>query len=232
MQQQFDLHRLADVEFPQPWPAEIPGGWKDVLARLLAKQPANRYADYDGLHSAIRQLQPTTRLPAAIVPRAQAWFIDLVLLSTVLALTGLAEPLLGLFGLGSDTTIGSGIAHFATNLLQVAVLGLLALAYSRFKMTPGKKLFQISIADQHGLPVPPLRLMFRLPLAQFPVSLGLIVGFFDRAGAKTLVWLAAAFAIICGVWLVVNFVSMLMDQQRLAVHDRLLGTRAVVDHAG
>jgi uncharacterized RDD family membrane protein YckC len=232
LQEQFDLHRAADAEFPQPWPEEVPGGWRQVLARLLAKQPANRYADYNELHSEIRRLQPTARLPAAIVPRAQAWFIDFVCLSIVLAATGLAEPLLHRVGVGSENSIAAHVAHFTTSLLQVAVFGLLVLVYGRFKTTPGKKLFQISVADQHGLPAPPLRLMLRLPLAQFPMSLILVVGFFEEVGAMAFVWLAAASGILCIVWLIVNFASVMMAKERLAVHDRLLGTRAVVDHAG
>ncbi|MBI3863678.1 MAG: protein kinase [Planctomycetia bacterium] len=231
MQEQLDLHRSADVEFPHHWPDDVPRGWKEVLARLLAKQPEQRYADYSQLHGDIRKLQPTARLPAAIVPRAEAWLIDMVLVLVVLGVSVLSEWALRFVHLGLSETVASGLAHFAANVIQAGVFFLLILAYGRFKTTPGKRLFQLSIADVHGLPCTPMRLMLRLPLALFPISLGIVLDFFDRLTVSLSLWLVGGGLVVSALWLVLNLSSMVIDKQRLALHDRLLGTRAVVDHA-
>ncbi len=232
VQEQFDLHRSAEIAFPDPWPADIPVGWKDLLARLLAKQPEQRYSDYGRLHAEISSFQPLTRLPAAIMPRGLAWFIDLILLTFVLAIVGVAQPILAFVPLGLSETAAGRITSFTVHLLQAAVFGLLALAHARFRTTPGKWLFQISITDQHGLPTPALRLIPRLVLSQFPISVNFAFDTLRELIAGESAWLLPAEYILTGVWFIGNVVSLLINSRRLALHDRLLGTRAVVDHAG
>lgn len=231
MQEQFDLHRSADVVFPHPWPADVPRGWKNVLERLLAKQPDQRYDDYRDLYADLRGLQPTVRLPASIVPRAQAWLVDVVLVMVVLAVSGLAGWALSKVRLGLSDAVAAGLVDFAVDLIQVAAFGLVVLAYGRFKTTPGKRLFQLSVADVHGLPCPAMRLMLRLPLALFPLSLGIVLDFFDYWTGDKFIWLVGGVAVISGLWIVLNIASMAIDKERLALHDRLLGTRVVVDNA-
>jgi serine/threonine protein kinase len=229
VRQQLDLHRRAEISFPKPWPANIPEGWKDILARLLAKQPQNRYADYARLHADVSRFRPTTRLPAALLPRGLAWLIDLVLLAIILGFIGLS---LFLLKNGPQGTSDPGSAlGWIILLLQSVVFGLLLLAQARMRTTPGKRLFQISIADQHGLPSPPIRLMSRFALSEFPISLYLV---FYALGELTSgkLWLMPIAGLIAGAALIGNVVSLLIDKRRLALHDRLLGTRAVVDHAG
>jgi hypothetical protein len=231
VQQQFDLHRSAEIAFPEPWPEDIPAGWKDILARLLAKQPENRYADYSHLHTVIARFQPLTRLPAAIMSRGMAWLTDLVLLATVMAVVALVQPVLTRVPLGLSEAAAGRVTGLIVNLLQAVVFGLFIVAYAKFGTTPGKRLFQISIADQHGLPSPPIHLMPRLVLSQFPVSSSLIFDSFDDLTGGQWRGLNLVEAILSGIWVIGNVVSLLIDRRRLALHDRLLGTRVVVDHA-
>jgi uncharacterized RDD family membrane protein YckC len=231
VQQQFDLHRSAEIAFPDPWPSEIPEGWKGVLTRLLEKQPEKRYPDYAHLHADIRRFQPMARLPVAMMPRAIAWLIDFLIITILMAVVGLAQPLTELAFPNWSNTAGL-LTALAVNVVQILIFALLVVAHGHFRTTPGKRLFQISLTDQHGLPLPPLRLMPRLVLSQFPASVVLIldpVG--EVTGASESGWLTLVEAAICGVWLIGTLTSMLIDKRRLALHDRLLGTRAVVDHA-
>jgi len=181
---------------------------------------------------AIKRLEPTTRLPAAILPRAQAWIIDLILLTVVLAVVGLLQPLLGMFDIGRADSVGGQVIHFGINLARVFVFGLLTLAHGKWKTTPGKRLFQISLTDQHGLPLSPIRLMLRLLLSELPISLGVALAFLDQFTGNLVGWWIGVELILSGLWLVGNVVAVLIDKRRLALHDRLLGTRVVVDHAG
>jgi hypothetical protein len=231
VQQQFDLHRSAEIAFPDPWPDEIPEGWKDLLGRLLAKQPERRFADYGTLHSEMARFRPMTRLPAAILPRGMAWFLDLILLAIVMAVITVMKLALQRIPLGLSPAAMSRIAGITVNLLAAAVFGVLVLAYARIRTTPGKWFFQISIADQHGLPAPPLRLIPRLLLAQFPVSLSLVFDLLSSLFGIEWIWLNLTQLGLTGVLLAANVTSLVIDRRRLALHDRLLGTRAVVDHS-
>jgi hypothetical protein len=232
IQQHFDLHRSAEVSFPKPWPAEIPEGWKEVLVRLLAKQPENRYADYSSLFAEVVRFRPTTRLPAALLPRGLAWSIDLILLSIILVSMQVALILLKLAPVGLSEGWAVHIAGLTLHLLQAAAFGLLVMAHARTNITPGKWLFQISIADQHGLPSAPSRLMLRMMLSQFPISAALVYDLLEDLTADKLTWLFPLTVLVTGVWLFGNVISMLIDKRRLALHDRLLQTRAVIDRAG
>jgi hypothetical protein len=232
VQEQFQLHRSSEIAFPEPWPADIPDGWKGVLSRLLAKQPAKRYSDYDRLHAEIRRFQPLTRLPAALLPRGLAWFMDLVVLSFVMVAFGIAKPLLDALPLGLSEGVPGHITAFTVNLLQAVVFGLLVFVHAHFRTTPGKWLFQISITDQHGLPSTAARLMPRLVLSQFPISSSLVFDAADQATGGKVPWLMTADVVLTIAWFVGVVVSLLIDKRRLALHDRLLGTRVVIDHAG
>jgi hypothetical protein len=231
VQQQFDLHRSAEIAFPDPWPPEIPEGWKDLLGRLLAKQPEQRFADYGRLHTEIARFRPMTRLPAAILPRGMAWFLDLALLAIVMVIIGVLQLALQRIPLGLSPAAMGRISGITVNLIAAAVFGALVLAHARIRTTPGKWLFQISIADQHGLPAPPLRLIPRLLLSQFPISLSLVFDFVSGLFGIEWIWLGLTQLGLSVVWLVANVASLVIDKRRLALHDRLLGTRAVIDHA-
>jgi hypothetical protein len=232
LKQQFDLHRSAAIEFPQPWPPEIPEGWKEILVRLLAKQPELRYADYRQLYFEIKRMEPKVRLPAAILPRVQAWGIDLILMTMVLTVVALLWHLLVVLELARPDSAWGHVIHFSVNLAQVLIFGLFIWAHGKWKTTPGKWLFQISLTDQHGLPVSSMRLMLRLLMSQFPVSLGIVPAFFEQFTSGEAVWWIWAELTLNGLWLIGNVVAIVIDKRRLALHDRLLGTRVVVDHAG
>jgi hypothetical protein len=231
VQQQFDLHRSAEIAFPDPWPEQIPEGWKNLLGRLLAKDPEKRFADYGRLHAEMARFRPMTRLPAAILPRGMAWFLDLMLLAIVMVVIGLMQFALNRIPLGLTDAVMNRITSTIVNLVAAAVFGVLVYAHARLRTTPGKWLFQISIADQHGLPAPPLRLIPRLLLSQFPISLSLVFDFVSGLFGIELIWVGLTQLGLTGAWLAANIVSLVIDKRRLALHDRLLGTRAVIDHA-
>ncbi|MBS0267110.1 MAG: protein kinase [Planctomycetes bacterium] len=229
--QQITLHRTADIEFPKPWPEGIPEGWRSVLERLLAKQPTDRFASYAELRAAISQFRPTTRLPAGLLPRALAWTIDFGLLLATLGMFGVTEFLLRL---GLDKLLEIKLDYLVGLLVFLAQAGafvLMSIAHAKFKITPGKRLFQISIADSHGLDLVPARLVPRLILSQFPVTLILFMELIDRLTGEAFGWLVPTAVAVMFLWFIGNAVSVLLASSRLALHDRILGSRVVVDQA-
>jgi serine/threonine-protein kinase len=56
--ERLEAHQKAPVEFPETWPTEIPAAWRNVLAKLLAKSPEDRYAIYGQLADDIGEYSP------------------------------------------------------------------------------------------------------------------------------------------------------------------------------
>jgi hypothetical protein len=166
-----------------------------------------------------------------ILPRGMAWFFDLALLAIVMAVIGVLQLALARIPLGLSQAAMSRISGITVNLVAAAVFAVLVLAHARVRTTPGKWLFQISIADQHGLPAPSLRLIPRLLLSQFPISLSLVFNFVSGLIGADWIWLSLTQLGLSALFLAANVASLLIDKRRLALHDRLLGTRAVINHA-
>jgi hypothetical protein len=231
LSRQITLHRSAAIEFPKPWPAEFPEGWRSILERLLAKQPGHRFANYRDLQSAITRFQPTTRLPARLLPRLLAYFVDTTLLTIVRSLFQLGRIVLAWVLEKYVTAHLIYLGGVATTVAEVGAFAVLIWAHAKFRTTPGKHLFQISIADPHGLDPVPTRLMSRLILSQFPVALLVAYDALHQISGEHLSWLFPIASVTAGIWGLGNLVSIFMGSQRLALHDRLLGTRVVVEQA-
>jgi len=87
-------HREAPVEFPDPWPGDLPQRFRDILARLLEKSPDSRYQNYDDLLADLKKVRPAHLPKAGRVQRCLAWIVDLALANTLLQI--LSAPLLAI----------------------------------------------------------------------------------------------------------------------------------------
>jgi len=146
---------LPTLEFPAVWPRDVPREWANVLRRLLAAEPSERYATYDDLIDDISRLVPISSTQAAPAPRAMAYLLDQSILLLLMGPFAIAlaainqaptsyrflEPILALFSLVVPGT------H-------------LILARRGFR-TLGRYLFQLRVVDEHGLPLPPRSRMTR-----------------------------------------------------------------------
>jgi uncharacterized RDD family membrane protein YckC len=155
-------HEQARVEFPDPWPAEVPEGYRPLLEKLLAKSPADRYSDYDELRRDLERLRPVVLPKAGRVPRALAWMVDLFLA-------------LGLHAVLTAPAAAAGKPEGNTWLLMaMVVLGVFSPLLAMYLQvwwgtTPGKKLFQIRIVDLHGVQPGRATLALRSIVQFFPV---------------------------------------------------------------
>jgi hypothetical protein len=151
LRKRLQSHQQAPIEFPDKWPPEIPEQFRDVLARLLAKEPTERYEDYAGLREELRAVTPVGSTPAARLPRALAWLTDLAILSILQAPLVLPATILGFAGgeaaaAFADLGVGIpfGLVEFAFGLLGLfgwVAIPLLALWWDlRRWRTPGRYL--------------------------------------------------------------------------------------------
>ncbi len=65
---------------------KLPEGVARLVERMLAKDPADRFSDYDELRRAVRAARPNAVVPAGVVVRAIAFGIDLIPLPPLAAL--------------------------------------------------------------------------------------------------------------------------------------------------
>ena len=215
-------HQHAPVEFPEPWPLEVPAGWRAVLAKLLAKMPGERYQNYGDLLRDLRALRPVEAPKAGRFQRGLAWFVDLALVNTVLQL--LTNPFVG----EELRQVLSGRLLVTPLVLLVgAAAPLLASAVQAYwGITPGKKLFQIRVVDRHGLVPSQATLAARMVFQMIPLWAGALGLGLQLLGADIVLALAAS-AVTLTVCADVAFALVRRDGRSL--HDLLFDTRVVLD---
>ncbi len=219
-----EKHKTAAVEFPDPWPIEVPARWRAVLARLLAKSPEDRYQNYDALLLDLRALRPVDVPKAGRVQRALAWLVDLALVNTVLQV--LTNPFVG------DELrqmLDGRLLVTPLVLLVGAAAPLLASAVQAYwGITPGKKLFQIRVVDRHGLVPSQATLAARMVFQMLPLWAGALGLGLQLLGADVILAVAAI-----GLTLAVIADSALAFIRRdgRSLHDILFDTRVVLDVA-
>jgi hypothetical protein len=220
VEERLKAHRECAPRFPDPWPDSVPRLWRNVLARLLAKWPQNRYADYPSLLAALRRLQPAPAPAAGRMIRALAWLVDLALVTAGMVFARAPFDFLGYF-LGP---------RWSFTLATVVAQALVALSASYlqavWRTSAGKKLFQIRVVDRHGLTPSRAMLAARMVAQIMPAWLSIGIGLAEAIGWSPLSWGIVALA--CGGVLFDAGWSV-MHAGGQSLHDRLFGTRVVLD---
>lgn len=218
-----EAHRSAPVEFPDPWPVDLPESWKLIVSKLLEKSPEDRYQSHDELILDLERVQPVDLPRAGRFTRGVAWLVDLFLASAARGVFMLPfaiddtwrdlghEPILRL-----SLTMFSGLPLLGAAWLQGV-----------WKTSPGKALMQLRIVDRYGLTPNPAILAARVTLQLLIVwgavianvfSLGLKaepLGVLVTSGALAVTIVDAAFALI--------------RRDGRSLHDLLFRTRVVLD---
>ena len=203
-----------------------------MLERLLAKDPADRYADYIELAADLRRFEPVDYPAAGRVVRALAWLVDLVLIY------GVQQVLVdGLMALPLTQFVSQRLPilslTFASLWLAAPILASYLQAW--WGTTPGKRLFHIQIVGTHGLPPGKPTLTARA-IAQFlPVwttATWQIIELFDNVLPQSMHPLADTFQRL--LFLIATLVLLADAAWSLyrpgqSLHDRIFRTRVVLD---
>ncbi len=140
LQDRLRQHRESAVEFPVSWPAEIPHAWRGILQKLLEKNPAHRYVNFEAILADLDRIEPISLPEASPLLRGLAWIIDGFLIWPPLSIIAIV--------FSTDRTTLFGLLGV---LLSLAVCAGIGIVQSLWGTTPGKRLLQIRIVDQHGL---------------------------------------------------------------------------------
>jgi eukaryotic-like serine/threonine-protein kinase len=149
VRERIESHRDAVIDYPQPWPVDVPKEFAHLLNRLMAKKPEDRFESYDELQAELAKLTPTSKTFAGFAPRAMAYAIDQVLVLTAIAPFFAA---LIVFSFFEELEDYRWVAPFI-GLFSFSVPITYLLLIRRGWRSLGRFLFQLQIVDQHGLPM-------------------------------------------------------------------------------
>ena len=224
IQSRLEAHQGAPVEFPDSWPADTPESWRPFLEKLLAKSPGDRFASWDELIEALRQLQPLNPVPAGRIQRGIAWGLDMAI--------QIAAAILVIVSTQWAYERATLADKAPPELLLSCVLVVPAFVYwwiGRGGLSPGKVVMQLRVVDRHGLPLRPKNLARRSIIQFLPIWL-IPAGYqSDEYGLPD--------AIMFPLWygmLVFFLIQMLLTAVRKggrSLHDQLFGTRVVLQES-
>ncbi|HJL15618.1 MAG TPA: protein kinase [Sandaracinaceae bacterium LLY-WYZ-13_1] len=194
-------HREERPLPPRTIAPSLPPSVDALIQRLLAKDPADRFADYAALRAAIADARVRPAPSAGFFARTGAMTIDLLV--TVLLAIPVAivyEPL----------------------IWPLAALAW-GLAEARWGRTLGKRLFALRVVGEHDHPPSMPRALLRNVVKHWgPVAISGVRVFFGDAG-----WMDEVTGV--GVLLWIGSFLVAAGARKLGLHDRASGTRVVYD---
>ncbi len=221
--QHIEAHRTAPVEFPEQWPVDLPEGWRDVLAKLLEKDPAARYQSHDELITALERLKPIDLPRAGRLARLLAWGVDVFLAIAAELLLLSPFGVLAARGILSESALP---ALLITGGISAIVIGVAAAVQARWKTSPGKALFQLRIVDRHGLSPTRMVLAVRAIFQLLPTWGTDVQTMLSAIGAEAL---ALMFATAVVAIILTDSAFAIIRRDGRSLHDLLLRTRVALD---
>ena len=219
-----DAHQHATPEFPATWPPSVPESWRPFLGKLLEKNEADRFENWDELIDAMRSLRPLQPVAAGRFARGIAWAVDSLLLTFVHLLA--IVP----FAILRETVLSESVAlsflSFASLLIVPAFVWWWI---GRGGTSPGKNLMQLQVVDRHGLKlehqVSARRSIFKfLPIWCLPLTAKSDV----MALPDFLRW-----SILAGLllFLIVEILLVILRRGGRSLHDQVFDSRVVLLNA-
>ncbi|HWL06859.1 MAG TPA: protein kinase [Planctomicrobium sp.] len=212
-------HLECPVKYPPKWPSDIPLAWKDVLDKLLAKQPEARYGNYDELLAELERMRPVDLPISGRVVRGLAWIMDL---SVLLILTHFFRDFSQLVIPYAD----QGLFAMTVALFMGGMLLLAAVAQAMTGLSPGKHLMQIRLVDDYGLGVQKPTLLARALFQQLPLWGVVGLRLMMAMGMAPLGW---TIALVLGAISLIDAAFAFFRPDRRSFHDLLFGTYVVMD---
>jgi uncharacterized RDD family membrane protein YckC len=195
--------------------------WRDVLAKLLEKEPDRRYENYHQVREDLQRLQPMGSTAAGFPVRLLAYAIDQV---------GLLLPTFGLAALNkyyqqrAPDEASAWITPLVSLLLMLIPLCLLLFIWLDIR-TPGRWLSQLRVVDRFGLPLGRSKRVTREFLRNIPLWMVIfsIVLWLAEFG-----WLGIYVNIATALFILVDMACMFFGAQRRTLHDYTCESKVVL----
>ena len=226
LQEKLDTHRTAEPQFPVPWPNSFPPDWRQLLKRLLAKDPARRFESFDVLSAVLDDLRPVDGLPAGRVIRIIAFLIDTFVASVCMICVVIGTQLL--------LSVTGSKHHWWVSLLgTLGAVGLptvIVAANAIFGRLLGGYLMQLTPVDEHGLFPSAGSLWLRSALRNGYLLLWAFHEALKNLGMSPPEMVAWA----AGIWVVMDAVPFVLGifgrSAPWTIHDYLSRSFVVLDH--
>lgn len=147
IEQKLASHLSEAVQYPVPWPNAIPREFRTLIERLLAKNPKDRFENYEELLVQLQAIAPVSTTPAGFAPRLMAYTVDQICL-----LAAIAPFAVSIFALQGSNRDGSSLLIPIIAFASLIVPALYLLMIYKGWRSPGRYLFQLQIVEEHGLP--------------------------------------------------------------------------------
>lgn len=230
----------AQVHFPRLWPSDRPSDWRRLLARLLSRERAERFASWTAVQQELQRWLPVTAPDAGRITRFVAFGIDCAVSGIIAGLALAASIPLAKLSSRIPTWVPFHIA------LMLLAGSLLLWWMARSQNTPGKKLMQLQLVDEFGLPPTRWKTVLFV-LNSYIIFFGMLAdsslqytsNVQDQVletGASSRVVIAAEKGLPDGilkavllVWLLLNAAWVIFSSRRQSLFDRLLKLHVVLD---
>ena len=191
------------------------------MARLLQKNPLERYENYQQIRDDLQRLQPLGSTPAGFPVRLMAYSIDQI---------GLLLPTFGLAAVAKyyQSRLPDQASAFLTPmvslLLMLIPLCLLTFIWLDIR-TPGRWLSQLRVVDRFGLPLGRSKRVTREFLRNIPMWMLIFSIVLELAGVG---WLRIYVYIATGLFILADMASMFLGEQRRTLHDYTCDSKVVL----
>lgn len=219
-----DTHETSQIEFPANWPADVPEAWRKVLLKLLAKNPDDRYDNYDELLHDFERMQTNSIVAARFFPRLIAAGVDWA--SVLLLTIGFQTAVLILAGQQSTVQgqLGSFWSVFIGAMTFLPIIVYTAVVYY-WRQTIGRNLMHLRVVNPFGLRPLGRQMVIRSFLRmQFPWVVILVTLLVNTP----LALVAYIGYILSLLFLLADIIYMLISNGR-SFHDLFAKTRVVLD---
>jgi uncharacterized RDD family membrane protein YckC len=212
-------HQSEEPQIPNPWPNQFPEMWKTILLKMLAKNPADRYSNYQELIEDLQLVTPRSPVLARPTPRIVAAGIDWI---SFLMLALILRFGINYYQWGSLVSNALRIADL------LAILAYISLVYF-WRQSFGRSLMHIQVVNRHGLRPPPWQMVLRCIMRmQFPwCAVGLLL--FADAPFRWMEWIISGLLILSAFILLIDLAFMFFNKRRQALHDVIFDTQVVID---
>lgn len=226
LREQLERKCSLPIRYPLQWPMLLPIELKGLLDRLLAAEPAKRFADYDELIAALDRIRPVSTTVAGIPLRAAAFAVDQSVLFLAFTPFAIAEYISRLTS-GPYARFGAALRPWVETIIAstAAVPVLFILLFVSGWRTPGRYLFQLRITESHGLVLPSRRRMLRSLIRNGPMwvlAAGWFTGYFVPLVRE------ASYVLVLA-WLLAEVIVAILSPQRKSIHDWLCHSLVVLD---
>ncbi len=223
-----EIHRKSEVVFPTPWPPRLPEIWKTVLAKMMAKNPEDRYQSYNQLLADIRSLQPGSKIEARFFPRLIGAGIDW---ASALSLAIVLQVGIGFAAWQSLRDQHPGVALLLQICNFLPIIAYTMVVYF-WRQSIGRSLMHIRVVNQFGMRPTAGAMVLRSAIRmQFPWVVICLELFRPNSGTAFSVLLSSIYALSL-LFLMFDIAFMAFNSKGRSIHDLVSNTRVVLDTSG